>query len=201
MVSYFFNLIPLLGQLITISWLSTSLGYNPDLSKHETEHVIFPVLSIDENTDDSTQSKISQVALHKAQVLKETCGPVLASADTIESQMAKLDDWYQSLPSSMTLRSLLTQDSTPLTGAQQGSLLLAHAMYLGAVILLHRPVLAAMADSNLGIEWSLENVSREQTPIYHSRCVEAARSSARIFILIGFGTERSNMHARCWLSM
>ncbi|KIX92384.1 uncharacterized protein Z520_11858 [Fonsecaea multimorphosa CBS 102226] len=185
-------------------WLSTSLGYYPgefQLSDVEVEPLLRP---LDENDmSDLTQTKMCQVGWLKARVVRAVFTRPFPGFPAIESLMVDLNTWPQQLPLHMTLKSLIeNKDNTPhpLTAAHNGALFLAHAMYLGAEIFLYRPILIAMADQKAGRSWPLPSITAEQAARCYTRCVEAARTIARLFSLLRIGTSETMMHNRCWLT-
>ncbi|KAJ9663164.1 hypothetical protein H2198_000925 [Neophaeococcomyces mojaviensis] len=182
-------------------WLSTSLGYQPDLRDDEIRSVMTASHpSSDTITDNSTQAKAMQIGLLKTKALQVSYGRRPPTVSIIETHMQDLDRWHSGLPPFLTLDALMSGNSMPLTTSQRGAVFLAHALWLGTVILLHHQVLVATADANALGHWLLEDIDRAQAEIYHMRCVDAARSITRIFILLGFGTKDSGMNIRCWLS-
>jgi len=187
-------------------WLSTSLGYSPDLSKDEIE-LVFSAIPAIGSIDDTTQIRVVQVGLMKAQTLTEVCTPQLVSVASIEYSMAKLENWRRTLPPYMQLGALMeglearSEGGELYSASHKGALFLAHAMYLGTIVILHQRVLVATADCRVTGKWSLKDVPPLKAQEYHARCVDAARASARIFILLGFNGETSEMHKRCWLCL
>ncbi|KIW27238.1 hypothetical protein, variant 1 [Cladophialophora immunda] len=180
-------------------WLSTSLGYMSDLCAGEVDFLQPVTPTLDGLQDDSvTQIKAKEIIVLRARVCKATCGLEPPTEQMIEEHMTALEGWYRKLPPNMTLTVLLNGDADPLTAAQQGALLLSHAMYLGAVMMLHRRVLVAVSDGILGHARDTDIWSAPvQEHLVHS--VEAARAIVRIFILLRFGTATTNMHVRCWI--
>ncbi|KAJ9656273.1 hypothetical protein H2198_005048 [Neophaeococcomyces mojaviensis] len=182
-------------------WLSTSLGYQPDLRDDEIRSVMTASYPSSGNiTDNSTQMKVIQVGLLKAKVLQVSYGRHPPTVSIIEKHMQDLDRWHSGLPPFLTLNALMSGNGMPLTTSQREAVFLAHALWLGTVILLHHQILVATADANALGHWLLEDIDRAQAEIYHMRCVDAARSTIRIFVLLGFGTKDSGMNIRCWLS-
>ncbi|OAP61103.1 hypothetical protein AYL99_03304 [Fonsecaea erecta] len=179
-------------------WLSTSLGYTPDLGGEIEFPQPITVTAVGLQDDSVTQVKAKEIIVLRARVCKATCGLEPPTEQIIEDHMTALEGWYQKLPPNMTLTVLLNGDANPLTAAQQGALLLSHAMYLGAVMMLHRRVLVAVSDGILshGAETDLGSTLLQE---HLARSVEAARAIVRIFILLRFGTATTNMHVRCWI--
>ncbi|KAH0846461.1 hypothetical protein AYO21_11255 [Fonsecaea monophora] len=179
-------------------WLSASLGYLNDMSE-ETEPLASPTAAISRLQDDNvTQIKAKEIMNLKARVCKASCGLDPPTEQTIRDYMTDLGAWYQRLPPHMTLTVLLNGDANPLSAAQQGALLLSHATYLGAVMMLHRRVLVSVSDAVLG---RVEDTDIWSTPVQEhlAHSIEAARAIVRIFILLRFGTATTNMHVRCWI--
>ncbi|EXJ72219.1 uncharacterized protein A1O5_04723 [Cladophialophora psammophila CBS 110553] len=180
-------------------WLSSSLGYVPDLSGGEIGFAQPNIAAMEGLQDDIvTQIKAKEIVVLKARVCEATCGLEPPTGQIIEDHMTKLEGWYRKLPPNMTLTVLLNGDANPLTAAQQGALLLSHAMYLGAVMMLHRRALVAISDGILG---GIAGSDIQSMPMQEhlARSVEAARAIVRIFILLRFGTATTNMHVRCWI--
>ena len=151
------------------------------------------------NEDETTQAKVSEVGLLRLQVLCQMCCGV-QSAEDIEMMMTRLNDWHYALPPFMSFTYLMQGNMSPFTYSQRGALILAHSWYLSSVVVLHQPVLVAIADARLEQPWYLPEVDKFQAQAFFTRAVEAARSMVRIYILLEFGTQKNNMHIRSWLS-
>jgi hypothetical protein len=137
--------------------------------------------------------------LLKEQMMQQAYGPNILTYTAVESNMRDLEAWHRALPPSMSLASLMAGTSHDLNPSEQGALFLAHALYLGSIVMLHRPILVAMSDARISGEWRFPDLTPSQAQKHHERCVGAARSLARIFILLKFGTQDTNMNVRCWL--
>lgn len=72
-------------------------------------------------------------------------------------------------------------------------------MYLGAVVLLHRQLLVATAETQVtdGASWN-SNITTQDAQRYRDECAVAAQQMARILSLISFD---GTLTKRCWLIM
>ncbi|KAK5069155.1 hypothetical protein LTR64_008692 [Lithohypha guttulata] len=183
-------------------WLATSLGYQPALTEAEVSSVMTNVYrKAEQNLNNSSQVKVTEVGLLKLRVLQEVYRPQAPTADEIEERMKELEGWHSTLPPFMTLSNLMAGKCEPLTACESGALMLAHAMYLGSVILLHHRILGDAVHAkviNSPLPWER---SSERAHSHITRCIDGARCIARIFDLLGFGGGTSPLHLRCWLSV
>ena len=150
--------------------------------------------------DSVTQIKAKEVLTLKARVCEVVCNSGPLTNETVGEHMTSLECWYEDLPPNMTLSVLMNGPANPLTAAEQGALLLSHATYLGAIMMLHRRALVANSDRILEI-FTSSDVSSTQMQDYVDRSVDAARVVVRIFVLLRFASVTSNMHIRCWVSV
>lgn len=185
------------------SWLATSLGYESDLAESEINSILLNLSqTLGDESEELTQQKMSEVALRRLQITRHVAASQTTDPAEIERGMASLMQWYQSVPERMSLANLVQGRTEHMTWGQQGALFLSHTMYLGAVVLLHRSAILLVAENRLRdlstTTWS-SNDHRLQE--HEARAVDAARSMVRIFVLLGFDTERASLPMRCWLSL
>lgn len=97
--------------------------------------------------------------------------------------MGKLDAWHAALRLTMHLATLNSERSDALCPRQKFCLLLVHLLYLGAVTLLHKPVLAALAEVRRSATWTLD-VPPDEVRSIEEDCILAASQGARVVLLL-----------------
>jgi hypothetical protein len=120
-----------------------------------------------------------------------------ASVQLIKIHMKKLNEWYWALPPTMQLAMLSSDRSEIFSYSQRLSILLIHMQSLSAVALLHRPVLIAIAKSQLAGTWALDNTI-ERYDAFEEYCVVAAQQVSRIAAIIQLD---GRMPKHCWMTM
>jgi hypothetical protein len=120
-----------------------------------------------------------------------------ASVQLIKAHMKKLNEWYWALPPTMQLGMLSSGKSEIFSYSQKLSILLVHVQSLSAVALLHRPVLIAIAKSQLAGTWASDNTI-ERYDAYEEYCVVAAQQVARIAAILQLD---GRMPKHCWMTM
>ncbi|KAJ9648994.1 hypothetical protein H2199_000907 [Coniosporium tulheliwenetii] len=113
----------------------------------------------------------------------------------IRYYMDKLNAWHAALPLTMRLATLSSEDSDMLPPNQRFALLLVHLLYLGAVTLLHRPILAAVANLSRNGTWEVD-ASPEQVRGFENDCITAASQGARVVALL---KADGTFPKQCWI--
>jgi hypothetical protein len=135
------------------------------------------------------------VSLLKADILIDAHGED-SDISIIDKHMARLDEWYYGLPIEMRLAALLSDQGSPLSISLTRGLLFLHVTFLGAILLLHRRLLASVAAAHL------RDLTSHSLPdkliTYSGRPATAARQIAEIFSLVDY---EKNVFRRCWLCM
>lgn len=112
------------------------------------------------------------------------------SVQVIEGNMERLNRWYPDLPLMMQLAMLNGKYLEIFSYFQKRSVLLVYRLSFGAMTLLHRPVLIAIANSQLAGIWELDSTA-EECCVYQEYCFIAAQQASRI----------AAIPKHCWIIM
>lgn len=138
------------------------------------------------------QELAGTVAFLKAEILTDA-GRHGSEASVVDKHMARLNEWYCSLPDEVRLAGVLSEGDS-LFGTGRRGLLFVHILFLGAIILLHRRLFAFMATAQL--QGLSSHGSSESLMVYPP--VTAARQIAQIFRTVD---NEKDIFRRCWLCM
>jgi hypothetical protein len=115
----------------------------------------------------------------------------------VEDHMERLNQWYWELPPMMQLAGLYSGFSEIFSHFQKRSILLVHMQSLNAIVLLHRPLLGAIAKSQLAGTWAFDSTVQKYI-VYQEYCVVAAQQASRIAAILQLDRK---MPKHCWMTM
>ncbi|KAF8430082.1 hypothetical protein EV426DRAFT_3881 [Tirmania nivea] len=130
----------------------------------------------------------------------------------VRSHMAALTQWFETLPPSLHLSALLRENTSTLaadravTFAERSSMLLAHCLYLSAVMLLtRRNFLSVVSDPSGGYDILLHRGDRTNLALekqealdYVCSSLTAANATGRI---MGLMVSEDRLVSKCWLAI
>ncbi|KAK8233585.1 hypothetical protein HDK77DRAFT_246747 [Phyllosticta capitalensis] len=178
-------------------WLSTTLGYKSDVSKEDLQNAWIPPCECI-SMNDAIHAQGSKIGLVSRDIAELTVHQAATDvkAEHIAKLTEKLDAWYNELPATMHLSTLIDQNKySSVNFFQRRAILMLHMFYLGAVISLYRQVLLNASNARIQSQWNLD-VAYSQVQDYRARCSMAAQQMTRIMALIDF---TSFMTRRCWV--
>ncbi|KAK7517574.1 hypothetical protein IWZ03DRAFT_376510 [Phyllosticta citriasiana] len=178
-------------------WLSTTLGYKSDVSIEDLTHAWIPPYECS-SMNDAIHAQGSKIGLVSRDIAELTVHQAATDvrAEHISKLTAKLDAWYNELPETMHLATLIDQNKYSVVNFfQRRAILMLHMFYLGAIISLYRQILLNASNARIQYKWNL-GVGYTQVQDYRARCSMAAQQMTRIMSLIDF---TSFMTRRCWV--
>lgn len=137
----------------------------------------------------------TEIAMLAAATMEHVTSPDSLRVAAIRYYMDKLNAWHAALPLTMRLATLSSEDSDMLSPNQKFSLLLVHLLYLGAVTLLHRPILAAVANLSRSGTWEVD-APPEEVRGFENDCITAASQGARVVALL---KADGTFPKQCWI--
>ncbi|KAF2475563.1 uncharacterized protein BDR25DRAFT_213998 [Lindgomyces ingoldianus] len=179
------------------SWLSYTLGYVSEVVPDDIAVACTSRQPDIATMDELIHIQTSKIGLIAAEIAKTLVSAELATRENIDMLNRKLEVWRMEVPTMLQI-SVMTSDNPPeLTLYQRRAILMVHIMYLGAVLLLHRQLLIAAAQTQLtdGALWNFD-LSVDEVARYRNECAMAAQQMARILSLISFD---GTFTRRCWL--
>ncbi|KAF2754887.1 hypothetical protein EJ05DRAFT_513804 [Pseudovirgaria hyperparasitica] len=179
------------------SWLHYGLGYQLRLSDKDVETGCDEIFGSDSSLEDMIQDQVNRIGLLCVRIAVDVKSHDVPNVHEIRAHMEKLEMWYRQLPAIMRIATLNSEQSEIFSHFQKRSVLLVHIMCLGAVSILHRPLLIAIARSRLAGIWDLDG-SREECRVYQDYCFLAAQQAARIANLLRVD---NTMPKRCWVAI
>ncbi|KAI5851363.1 hypothetical protein DFP73DRAFT_507721 [Morchella snyderi] len=179
------------------SWIAASLGRIPiyslrcnnvDLSESEEElDNQGPIKS------NSIQVELLKIGILNAKIFKDVFAPSTVSLSVVREFMLELEGWFDDLPDSMRLASMLGSDVSP---GERTTVFTIHIMYLATIILLTRRVMVRV----LGGKGSyLDGTLKDSIP-YVSACISAAKQTAGILTLL-YAEWDGSLFKNCWLAI
>ncbi|PVH97242.1 hypothetical protein DM02DRAFT_685570 [Periconia macrospinosa] len=174
-------------------WLSYTLGYSAEVTPIDIAIACAPSRPIQLTIDEQIHLQTSKVGLIAAEIGKTVASPELATSENIAMLTGKLETWRMELPLMLQVSILTSDNPPPLSLHQRRAILMVHIMYLGALILLYRHLLVAVAEKHL--PWTLK-LTVEDAQKYGNECAVAGQQIARILSLISFD---GTLTKRCWL--
>ncbi|CAI6342558.1 unnamed protein product [Periconia digitata] len=175
-------------------WLSYTLGYTAEVTPLDIAIACAPTTRlVQASIDEQIHVQTSKVGLIAAEIAKTVASPELATSENIAMLTGKLEAWRMQLPLMLQISILTSDNPPPLNLHQRRAILMVHIMYLGALILLYRHLLVAIAEKHL--PWTLK-LSVEDAQKYGIECAVAGQQIARILSLISFD---GTLSKRCWL--
>ncbi|KAH8153658.1 uncharacterized protein LAJ45_02471 [Morchella importuna] len=179
------------------SWIAASLGRIPvyslrcnnvDLS--ESEKALDNQGTVKRN---AIQVELLKIGILNAKILKGVFAPSTVSLSVVREFMLELEGWFDDLPDSMRLASMLGPDVSP---GERTTVFTIHIMYLATIILLTRRVMVGV----LGGKGSyLDGTLKDSMP-YVSACISAAKQTAGILALL-YAEWDGGLFKKCWLAI
>ncbi|KAF1972615.1 hypothetical protein BU23DRAFT_580742 [Bimuria novae-zelandiae CBS 107.79] len=170
-------------------WLSYTLGYPSEITPRDIA-IACPIAHVEQSLEEQIHSQTSKVGLLAADIANALGSPEVATKANIQALADKLERWRLELPPMLSIASLTSPNPPPMTLYQRRAILMAHVMYLGAVILLYRQLLLVTADGR-SHETSIEDAKR-----YRIECALAGQQVAHILRLI---SQETIVPKTCWL--
>ncbi|KAJ4373034.1 hypothetical protein N0V83_003325 [Neocucurbitaria cava] len=178
-------------------WLSYTLGYTSEATPSD----ILVATSLDSrdclSVDQLIHMQTSKIGLIAAEITTTLASPKLVTKENISLLNQKLESWRVEVPDALQIPALTSSTPTHLTLYQRRAILMVHIMYLGALVLLYRQLLVAIAETQLADGSAYNpNFSTTDARRYRNDCAVAAQQIARILGLIDFD---GTLTKRCWL--
>lgn len=130
---------------------------------------------------------MSAVGLLMASILQEIYSSKPITFSNVGRCSLKLDDWRRSLPPLMELSAITAMETAEHVDKNRRSLFLVHALYMGAKMLLYRPLLVAIAKCTVEGKWSLDG-SFEMGKRLQVEGVDVAKTCLRLLNLLNSGS-------------
>ncbi|KAF2200798.1 hypothetical protein GQ43DRAFT_60889 [Delitschia confertaspora ATCC 74209] len=183
----------------TVIFMQCWFHYGLGLELGHTERDIFDAFpqptTCDTCIEEIIYTQTSRVGLLASKIASDIRLQSQPSVALIRLHMESLDRWYRELPSAMSLTTLNSDCSEVFSYHQKRSILLVHLLSLAAAVLLHKPVLVAMAKFQVAGIWSLKE-KRADCGFYQEYCFSAARQASRI---AGLLKQDIDPPRHCWV--
>lgn len=146
------------------------------------------------NAEDIVQTEMAKIAVLNANILERIYAFKDVSILAVKTITNDLRQWHANLPPSMHLATIAEHG---ICIELRRTIYFVHLMYLGAMMLLYRRIMAATAQKRGPHMWGLDQRCEEITR-YVEEGLLAATQSARILGLLLSG---NGIFKRCWLCM
>lgn len=122
-----------------------------------------------------------------ASILQEMYSSKPVTFMSVRHCSVKLDRWRRNLPALMELSAITAAETAEHVDKHRRSLFLIHALYMGAQMLLYRPLLVAIAKCKVSGEWVLDD-SIEMGQRLQLEVVNVAKTCVRLLNLLNSGS-------------